>query len=71
MNVMTGYALKEYAIQKAPEYFKRRFCFENLNEFCTSENDMRVMALYGLRRTGKSTLMCQQIIELNDYDNTV
>ena len=71
MNVMTGYALKEYATKKAPEYFKKRFCFEDLNEFCTSENDMQVMALYGLRRTGKSTLMCQQIIELNDYDNTV
>ncbi len=71
MNVMTGEALKEYAAQKAPDHFKKRFCFEDLNEFCTSENDMRVMALYGLRRTGKSTLMCQQIIELDDYAHTV
>lgn len=47
--------------------YRKRFCYPRLQEYVHGNNDHRVMSLYGLRRTGKTTMMYQAIRELNDY----
>lgn len=48
--------------------FQKRDCFDILQNFLRSEDRTRVCALYGLRRTGKTTLLLQTIAELSDED---
>ena len=69
MIALHGERLKNYAGGKAKEYFSKRTCFKELNDFCQNGSDGKVLALYGLRRTGKSTLMCQEILELGCSDD--
>lgn len=49
--------------------YKKRFCYNELKNLAIKTNDMRVVALYGLRRTGKSILMAQLVLELHQYSN--
>ncbi len=48
----------------AVKNYKKRDCFQQLYDFITGEIDGRVCILYGLRRTGKTTLLLQMIREL-------
>ena len=41
-----------------------RDCFETLRQFITRDIDGKICILYGLRRTGKTTLLFQMISEL-------
>ena len=50
---------------------KERFIAKQLHEYIESDNDAKVMSLYGLRRTGKTVMMLQQIRQLNSYENTL
>lgn len=44
--------------------YKKRDCFKHLRSFITGDYSGRVCILYGLRRTGKTTLLLQMIGEL-------
>ena len=41
--------------------YKKRDCFQHLSDFVNGNYDGRVCILYGLRRTGKTTLLFQMI----------
>lgn len=44
--------------------YKRRECFKNLSDFVFGEQQDRVFILYGLRRTGKTTLIRQVLLSM-------
>ena len=46
--------------------FRRRECYRILKDFVFGEPRDRVFILYGLRRTGKTTLMRQIILDMNE-----
>ena len=48
--------------------YKKRDCFDRIQAFLKSSDRTRVCALYGLRRTGKSTLLLQCIENMSDED---
>ena len=45
--------------------YKKRFIYSKLMRYLTSPVNSRICALYGLQRSGKTTLMKQAMIELN------
>ena len=49
---------------KVVSSYKKRDCFQHLSNFINGNYDGRVCILYGLRRTGKTTLLLQMIKEL-------
>lgn len=51
--------------------YKERFILKDLHKYVTAPNDKKVCCLYGLRRTGKTTMALQEIRNLNDYSNTL
>lgn len=69
MLLYTGSGLKKFINSYTEiEHWKRRFCFKDIYNFAMS-NDLRTLAIFGLRRTGKTVLTYQLIKELDDYDN--
>lgn len=46
--------------------YKKRNCYSNLHNYIYGDNTDRVFILYGLRRTGKTTLIRQIISEMSD-----
>lgn len=46
--------------------FKKRNCYSKLNEYIYGDSSDRVFILYGLRRTGKTTLIRQLISEMSE-----
>lgn len=62
MNVVTGKKLK-ILYENVKEY-KKRDCFDALRKFITGDHYGKICILYGLRRTGKTTLLFQMIGEL-------
>lgn len=63
-----GKELKEFA-DKSKE-LKKRDCFKDLQDFIHSEHDGKVLCLYGLRRTGKTTLIRQCIGEMAEEERS-
>ncbi len=62
-DVKTGVLLENFA---APvKGFKKRECFAALHDYVYGANNDRVLVLYGLRRTGKTTLVRQLIGEMD------
>ncbi|MBQ7923654.1 MAG: AAA family ATPase [Clostridia bacterium] len=61
-NVVTGISLQ--ALTRRVEKYQKRDCFTLLRQFITRELDGKIGILYGLRRTGKTTLLFQMIREL-------
>lgn len=61
-NVVTGAGLR--ALSDRVEGFQKRDCFTLLQKFITGEYIGKIGILYGLRRTGKTTLLFQMIGEL-------
>lgn len=45
--------------------YNHRECFANLREFVFGEQQDKVFILYGLRRTGKTTLIRQLVLDMN------
>ena len=45
---------------------KKRECFRQLHDYIYGDNDGKVLVLFGLRRTGKTTLIRQLIAEMDD-----
>lgn len=48
--------------------FRRREIYQNLHDYIYGPDDDRVFILYGLRRTGKTTLIRQLILAMSDED---
>ena len=61
-NVITGTGLQ--ALVRSVLKYKKRDCFTLLQRFVTREIDGKICILYGLRKTGKTTLLFQMISEL-------
>ena len=49
---------------------KKRNCFTRLNEYIHHDKSGKIFILYGLRRTGKTTLMKQAIGELSESEKS-
>lgn len=68
-NLVTGTALK--AMVKTTRQFQKRDCYAKLQKYLQSESDRtRVCAIYGLRRTGKTTMLFQAIDAMTEEDFT-
>lgn len=65
-NVMVGSELRDVA-SIAAEYEKRD-CYKKLEKFLYGKPIDKVCVIYGLRRTGKTTLIRQLILNMNDED---
>ena len=65
-DVMLGENLKNY-VQTVANY-KKRSLYKNICDYVYGDVRDRVFILYGLRRTGKTTLIRQVIAEMNDED---
>lgn len=65
-NVRTGDSLRSFA---APVLkFKKRKCYQKLHDFLYGEPQDKVFILYGLRRTGKTTMIRQSLLDMTDAD---
>ena len=65
-DVMLGEHLKNY-VQTVANY-KKRNLYKNICDYVYGDVRDRVFILYGLRRTGKTTLIRQVIAEMNEED---
>lgn len=61
-NVVTGNAL--LAMTKGVRDWQKRDCFSVLWNYLNSEDTDRVCLVYGLRRTGKTTMLRQAVLEM-------
>lgn len=61
-NVVTGTGLR--ALANSVAKYGKRNCFSTLQKFVTGSYDGKICILYGLRRTGKTTLLFQMLSEL-------
>ena len=61
-NVIVGNGIK--ALARTTERYEKRDSFTLLKQFVTGDTDGRIAILYGLRRTGKTTLLFQMMNEL-------
>ena len=61
-NVITDIGLK--ALSRRVDKYKKRDCYKKLKKFVAMDSDGKICILYGLRRTGKTTLLLQMISEL-------
>ena len=65
-DVLTGKALKPLA--ESVRGFERRSCYTELESYLERSYPGKVLILYGLRRTGKTTLIRQAIASLSERD---
>lgn len=68
MEIYFGENLQKLVKTYGVENYQKRDIFSDLQQYINSDNDKRVCALYGLRRTGKTTLMMQSLLEQNIDD---
>lgn len=61
-NVMLGEALRNGC--KQVQKYQKRDCFEQLEDYLYNDSYGKVCAVYGLRRTGKTTMLFQAMSEL-------
>lgn len=62
-NVLTGPTLRRYA--EGAVGLRRRTCFQQLWDYLTGPRQDKVLILYGLRRTGKTTLLRQALLQMD------
>ena len=65
-NIRTGSALRNFT--HGVLKYKRRECFRTLSDFIYNDDSEKVFILYGLRRTGKTTLIRQVISSMSDEE---
>ena len=63
-NVVTGRALR--AMTKGVRAWEKRDCFHQLWSYLNSDETDRVCLVYGLRRTGKTTMLRQAVLEMTE-----
>lgn len=61
-NVVIGSELKKFF--ESVKNYKKRDCYEDMKKFIYGEYYGKICVLYGLRRTGKTTLLIQMLGEL-------
>ena len=66
MNVRTGEALLTFA--ETVRAYRKRECFQKLHDFVYGEPQDKVFILYGLRRTGKTTMIRQIFAEMSNAE---
>lgn len=66
LRVMYGNDLKDFASQT--KTFLKRNCYEQIQKYLYGESIDKVCLVYGLRRTGKTTMLRQCLYEMNDAD---
>ena len=66
VNVLTGEILKRY-IQPVKD-FKHRECYTVLDQYLKPDHSGKVFILYGLRRTGKTTMIRQAILSMSESE---
>ena len=65
-NVLVGDALLRFV--KPVSEMRHRECFQILEQYIKQGADGRVFILYGLRRTGKTTMIRQAILSMSERD---
>ena len=65
-NIRTGEALRYFALPV--RNFRKRECFQQLHNFVYGQMQDKVFILYGLRRTGKTTMIRQIFAEMNEVE---
>lgn len=65
-NVRIGDSLRAYA--SAVRGYKKRSCYRKLHDYVYGNSTDRVFILFGLRRTGKTTLIRQILADMTDAD---
>ena len=65
-NIRTGETLRSFAA--SVRGYRKRECFQQLHDFVYSEPQDKVFILYGLRRTGKTTMIRQIFAEMSDVE---
>lgn len=65
-NVRTGETLRSFA--KSVRGYRRRECFQQLYDYIYGDPQDKVFILYGLRRTGKTTMIRQIFAEMRDTE---
>ena len=63
-NVRIGETLRSFT--ELVRSYRKRECFEQLRDFVFGEPQDKVFILYGLRRTGKTTMIRQLLAEMTD-----
>lgn len=71
MEVMTGKVLKKRLSASASVRMQKRDCFGDVMRYLGSNDNPRILCLYGLWRTGKTVLMEQAMRETGDFDRTL
>lgn len=65
-NVRTGEALRTFSA--SVRRYRKRECFRQLHDYIYGEPQDKVFILYGLRRTGKTTMVRQIFVEMSDAE---
>ena len=65
-NIRTGEALRTFSA--SVRKYRKRECFRQLHDYIYSEPQDKVFILYGLRRTGKTTMIRQIFLEMSDAE---
>lgn len=71
MEVMTGKVLEERLSASASGRMQKRDCFGDVMRYLGSNDNPRILCLYGLRRTGKTVMMEQAMREIGDFSRTL
>ncbi|MEE3473293.1 MAG: AAA family ATPase, partial [Butyrivibrio hungatei] len=66
MNAITGSNLIEMA--ETARSFKKRDCYEKISSYLYGKPADKVCLVYGLRRTGKTTLLKQLVLDMKEED---
>ena len=66
MNAITGAGLLEMA--ETAKDFKKRDCYKKISSYLYGKPADKVCLVYGLRRTGKTTLLKQLILDMKEED---
>lgn len=66
MNAITGSGLLEMA--ETAKDFKKRDCYKKISSYLYGKPADKVCLVYGLRRTGKTTLLKQLILDMKEED---
>ena len=65
-NIRTGEALRTFSA--SVRKYRKRECFRQLHDYIYGEPQDKVFILYGLRRTGKTTMIRQIFAEMSDAE---
>ena len=65
-NIRTGEALRTFSA--SVRKYRKRECFRQLHDYIYGEQHDKVFILYGLRRTGKTTMIRQIFVEMSDAE---